>query len=167
MSETPHAGLEKLKQQIGDYEGYGDAAQNQQSDKSIRLYLLDKIKDLLEQLSHRYDAASADDQVRLDSLINSTRRKLSTIHQSLTSPTYIQEPFFHNISIPSQRLARIYDVERVMLEETDNIGLELAELAINGRERKSFEDYFLHIDAYVDNINQALFEREALILGDD
>ncbi|MBN1481185.1 hypothetical protein EH223_01900 [candidate division KSB1 bacterium] len=167
MSETPHVGLLKLKQQIGDYEGYGDAAQKQQSDKSVRLYLINKIKNLLEQLSQEYCAANQDDQTRLDSLIKSTKRKLRTIHQSLTTPTYIQESFFHTMSIPTQRLGRIYDLEGVMLEETENIRLELTELAKDGKERSTFEDYFLHIDAYVDNINQALFEREALILGDE
>ena len=54
-----------------------------------------------------------------------------------------------------------------MLEESDNLNTELAVLLLDNKDRDKVEDHFLHIDTYVDNFNQALFEREALILGDE
>lgn len=167
MSELSQSGLEKLQEQIGEYKGYDETDLREKSDKLIRLFLINKIRQLLSQLSEQYQTAREDDQDRLNLLLKSTKRKLLTINQSLKTPTYIQEPFFKTMSIPSRRLSRIYDLEQNMLEEAESIKLELSDLLQNGKERNAFEEHFLHIDAYVDNINQALFEREALILGDE
>jgi hypothetical protein len=167
MSELSHSGLEKLQKQIGEYKGYDATDVREKSDKLVRLFLIHKIKQLLTQLGEQYQAAREDDQDRLDLLLKSTKRKLLTINQSLKSPTYIHEPFFKTMSIPTRRLSRIYDLEQNMLEETESIKVELSGLRQNGKDRNTFEEHFLHIDAYVDNINQALFEREALILGDE
>ncbi len=167
MSETSHNALEQLKSAIGDYEGYDVAASRPQSDKTMRLFLIGKIKSLVEQLGRDYSAEDASDQERLESLLKSTKRKLITIHQSLKSPTYGEEPFFQSSAIPNTRLSRLYDLEGDMLEETNNISEELLSLLRDRASRAQVEDHFLHIDAYVDNINQALFEREALIIGDE
>ena len=53
-----------------------------------------------------------------------------------------------------------------MLDEMENMRIELSELDKNGNESGLIQEHFLRIDTFVDNINQALFEREALILGD-
>jgi len=34
-------------------------------------------------------------------------------------------------------------------------------------QKDEFEDHFLQINNFIDEINQSLFEREALILGDE
>ncbi|MBN1560042.1 hypothetical protein JW998_07310 [candidate division KSB1 bacterium] len=164
-SSTPLVGVEGVKEKVTDYEGYGNAATRARSDKIIRLYLSGKIKELIKQLNADY-VTDEKDQNRLDSLINSTKRKLATIQKSLNSPTYQQEQFIAPAVLPAQRLARIYDLEKSMMEDVANIAVELAGLHKNCTTRTVFEEHFLHIDAFVDNINQALFEREALILGD-
>ncbi|MBN1466028.1 hypothetical protein JXA02_09715 [candidate division KSB1 bacterium] len=163
-SLTSLAGLDGVKERVTNYEGYGDASTRGQADKMIRRYLSGKITQLLTQLNSEHLAADEKDQNRLDSLLNSTKRKLATIHKSLNSPTYIDKQFFSLAALAEQRLARLYDLERGMLEEVANLDLELSDL--NQKTRTLFEQHFLHIDASVDNINQALFEREALILGD-
>ena len=170
MTDAPSTsveGLEGLRETVKDYQGYAETPVRQHSDKVIRKYLSGKIIGLLNQLSEKYNATDEHDQNRLDTLVNSTKRKLVTINSSLKSPTYIQESFFQTQSIPAPRLARIYYLEKNMLEETHNINVELSDLYTNSKERAIFEEHFFHIDAFVDNINQALFEREALILGDE
>lgn len=163
----PPTVLHGLQQHIENYEGYADVSLRQQSDKEMRLYLISKIRELVDNLARDISADDSTVQDRLEFLLSSTSRKLVTIHQSLKTPTYIQEPFFKSSSIPESRLSRIYNLEDKMLLEIDSIREELGDLANDTKDRDAVEDHFLHIDAYVDNINQALFEREALILGDE
>jgi hypothetical protein len=159
-------GVEGLKEKVTDYQGYEDAATRERSDKLVRLYLSGKIRELVQQLNAGYMASDERDQNRLDSLVKSTKRKLATIHKSLNSPTYHQEQFFTPAFMSPQQLVRIYELEKSMMEELASIDIELSDLHRNPKTRPLFEEHFLHIDAFVDNINQALFEREALILGD-
>jgi len=53
-----------------------------------------------------------------------------------------------------------------MLDELADIQLELAAFQTGPIEKSTIEDHFLHISDSIDNLNQALFERECLILGD-
>jgi hypothetical protein len=159
--------LDNLKDHIGDYAGYGDTGLRQQSDKKIRTHLIGIIRNLIEQLQQEHKVADEKEQGRLNELLSRTRRRLATISESLKSPTYVYEPFFQSAPIPVHRLSRIYDLENKMLEEMGSLNMEVSDLFINGKKRDVFEEHFLHIDTFVDNINQALFEREALILGDE
>lgn len=163
----PHDVLHHLRQQIDNYEGYADIASRQQSDKQVRHLLISKIKRLVEKLAQDIAIQESTDQDRLEALVSSASRKLGTIHQSLKRPTYIEESFFQSAAIPEPRLSRIYNLEKNMLTEIDGIREELGDLMKHSQDRNAVEDHFLHIDAFVDNINQALFEREALILGDE
>jgi hypothetical protein len=163
---TSQNALQDLQTHITDYEGYAKIDSRQQSDKEMRLFLIKKIRRLVHNLSQDISTQNAADEDRLEALISSTSRKLVTIHQSLKTPTYIDEYFFKSASIPDSYLSRIYDLENNMLLEISSIREELVDLTRHTKDREAVEDHFLHIDAYVDNINQALFEREALILGD-
>ncbi len=163
----PHDVLHHLRQEINNYQGYADLDVRQQSDKQVRHFLISKINALVEKLAQDIVIEDSTEQDRLEALVSSTSRKLGTIHQSLKRPTYVEESFFRSAAIPESRLVRIYDLENNMLEEIDGIRVELGDLIKNTQNRATVEDHFLHIDAFVDNINQALFEREALILGDE
>ncbi len=158
--------LQNLQAHIDNYDGYAEIDSRQQSDQEIRLFLTEKILGLVHNLSQDISTKNTADEDRLEALISSTSRKLITIHQSLKTPTYIDEYFFKSASIPDSYLSRIYDLENNMLLEISSIREELVDLTKDTKDREAVEDHFLHIDAYVDNINQALFEREALILGD-
>ncbi len=163
-SATPD-GLAKLAHRIGDYSGYENAESRASSDKAIRDQVIHNIDALLQQLDGDFKAADKNEQQQLDSLIAGAKRKLSIICDSLAEPTYLQGRFFGMADINRERLQRIYELEWNMLEETDNIKEELLLLKDNIA-KEVFEDHFLHIGNFVDDINQALFEREALIVGD-
>ncbi len=164
-SSTTSGSLEKLTHRIGDYTGYENAESRATSDKAIRNQVIHNINALLQQLDNNFTAAKKTEQARLDDLIESARRKLGVICDSLAEPTYLHGHFFGMVDLNKDRLQRIYELEWNMLEETDNIKEELLLLKDNVA-REVFEDHFLHIGNFVDDINQALFEREALIIGD-
>jgi hypothetical protein len=165
-SNSTHAGLQSLVERVGEYVGYEDALLRQKSDIAVRRHLIANITGILKQLEHKFNATDAADQERLQSLITSARRKLGTVYTSLNNPTYQQVAFFSGKRLPAKQMGRIYDLETDMLEETENIGKEVADLKKEDAGRDEFEDHFLHIENFVDNINQFLFEREALIIGD-
>jgi hypothetical protein len=165
-SNSTHAGLQSLIDRVGEYVGYEDALLRQQSDIAVRRHLTANIKGILKQLEHKFNAAEGGDQTQLEGLIISTRRKLTTICSSLNNPTYQQMAFFSGKRLSAREMERIYDLETDMLEETENICKEVVGLKKDAVSRNEFEDHFLHIQNFVDNINQFLFEREALIIGD-
>ncbi|MBN2357565.1 hypothetical protein JXO59_15735, partial [candidate division KSB1 bacterium] len=108
-----------------------------------------------------------EDQLRLQELTNTTRRMLTTICQSLSDPTYAGSSFFTSSNIVVKRLEKIYQFENTMMHEVSAIAEEMETLKKNELNKSIIEDHFLHIKDFIDNFNQALFERESLILGDD
>ncbi len=161
-SETP----KMLSQVVHEYHGYDSSARRKNSDQQIRLCMIEKIDEILQQLNGLPAAHVDEDKRRLTDLSQSTRRKLSTISQSLRAPTYAGKSFFSLEKISDKRLENIYKRETAMLGGLSGIAEELAALMQQKMEKTFFEDHFLHIADFIDNFNQALFEREALILGD-
>jgi len=167
MSESTNGSSFSLTEQIDDYLGYGDVSQRRSSDLAVRSFLISNLKPLIGHLDHTYEADDPKTQDKLDKLVESTKRKLNTICQSLNDPTYKHEAFFKVDTIPQETEKKIYDLEHRMIEETENIEGELESLSQQTLKEEIFDDHFLHIDTFVDNINQSIFEREALILGDE
>jgi hypothetical protein len=165
-SSSTHAVLQSLVERVGEYVGYEDASLRQQSDIAVRRHLTANIQGILKQLDHRFNANDSEEQTHLESLVKSTSRKLNTICSSLNNPTYLQMAFFSGKRLSTKETGRIYDLETDMIKETESICREVVSLKKNGVSRNEFEDHFLHIHNFVDNINQFLFEREALIIGD-
>lgn len=164
-SDPSHAGRKKLIHQVGDYVGYENAELRLKSDAAIRRHLTAQLVAVLKQLEQQFRAAEAQDQQRLDALASGARRKVKTICASLRNPTYEQTHFFDGRRMTARELGRIYDLEIDMLETSEHLRTEVAGLQ-NNVSRSEFEDRFLHIQNFVDNFNQSLFEREALIIGD-
>lgn len=159
--------LESIAQAIVGYSGYERSSYRAGSDQKIRQHLQQKIRALLKALEATPAATQPEDQARLSELIKSTKRKLATIFQSLSSPTYIGGGFFATENLASRRLERVYEFERTMLREVENLGLELAALCSHPLAKEVFEDHFLHIQDFIDTFNQSLFEREALLLDEE
>ncbi len=166
-SSSQNTALNALSQSIEGYSGYEKLGQRRQSDIRFRQHLINNTNQLLSQISEIPQAAQPEDQELLDEFVKSTQRKLSTICQSLQNPTYESASFFKSEKLPSYREEHIYDFEQRMKDEVTNLFEEISELSKNSKHRHVFRDHFLHIKDFVDNFNQALFEREALVLGDD
>ena len=164
---SPNAIVTKLAQSIGGYSGYEELTERRSTDSALRYFLIQVIQKLVEKLNQSFHAENPDDQERLDLLVSSTQRKLETIRQSLDDPTYQEVLFFNQLLIPERRLGRLYDLEQDMVEETCEIQRELRVLDPDQVKREAFEDHFLQIQNFIDNINQYLFERESLIVGEE
>mgnify|MGYP001133811933 FL=1 len=162
-SDTP---IETLAAHIKNYKGYDQRDTRPQSDKAIRTRLIETIKALIAQPTAEFKAADLQEQTDLHERIERTKRKLNTICSSLSSPTYHDAAFFSTASLPSHVTERIYELEHSMMEEIEHIDMEFSALRQDPSDAETFEDHFLHIKNFIDNINQALFEREALIVGD-
>jgi len=166
-SRTSSSPLAMLSQSIHGYRGYEDVQARERSDSELRQQLMDHIAALHKGLAVVPHAAQPKDQERLNELYKSSRRKLQTIADSLKNPTYKGVPFFVKDNQSPEQLARIYQYESTMLSELGSLKQEVAALDQTTLERDVFEDHFLHIQDFIDSFNQALFEREALILGDE
>lgn len=162
---APSSALESLSGAIHGFRGYEQSDHRNLSDQQLRHFLVMEIQRVLIALDALPPAEQEEDKRRLGELAQSTRRKLTTICSSLKDPTYMGQEFFSTALLHEKRVQRIYFQENDMLEELAGIIAEIAALA-NGRiEKESIEDHFLHIGDFIDNLNQALFERECLILG--
>jgi len=159
--------LQILSQRIGGYDGYELKQQRQESDRRMRKFLVTYIKTLLDALTAFPKASLQEDQPRLQDLTASTKRMLNTIGQSLSEPTYTGTSFFFLDQLPAKRLDHIYKFENTMVTELLGVAEELQSLKSKELFKTVIEDHFLHIKDFIDNFNQALFERESLILGND
>jgi hypothetical protein len=158
-------GLTKLAQHISGYTGYEKSEARSNSDTEIRNLLIDRIKELLALFAGDFDAAGEKEKTALAKRIDSTQRKLKIICDSLKAPTYLHGQFFLAGDVNNHRLERIYKIEWEMLEELVNIKEELTTFRSSLSE-EIIKDHFLQISNFVDDLNQLLFEREALIIGD-
>ncbi len=159
--------MQALSQFIAGYDGYEQSLHREGTDLKIRHHLQQQIKALLKSLEFTPQAVLSEDQQRLHELILSTRRKLGTIYQSLATPTYLGGGFFSQDRLADRRLQRVYEFERAMILELENLALEFAALNSHPLHKAVIEDHFLHVQNFIDNINQSLFEREALLLDEE
>jgi len=159
--------LQVITQSIAGYSGYEQSLQRKDTDVNIRQHLQQRIRALLKILEKAPQALAPEDQEKLTELIKSTRRKLGTIYQSLATPTYLGTGFFSKEQLSPRRLERVYEFERVMLREVENLALELNTLNHHPLHKAMIEDHFLHIQDCIDTFNQSLFEREALLLDEE
>lgn len=166
LPPSPSTALETLAEKVGGFYGYAQSSGRMLSDRHLRNFLVTGIEKIISGLDAIPAAEQIDNQRLLAEALHSTRRKLLTICESLKDPTYSGRDFFTRELLSEKRLARIYLHEMDMLEELEEIHSEVAGLQNNTIEKETIDDHFLHISDSIDNLNQALFERECLILGD-
>ncbi|NOY59907.1 MAG: hypothetical protein GXO75_13405 [Calditrichaeota bacterium] len=149
-----------------DYWGYEKADGRERTDKAIREHCIEIISQLTGRLGNSLKAEQEEDQQRLDTLVANAKKNLLIIGDSLRNPTYSGTSFFTAKAPFNDALNRIYDLEKLMLDALLNISGELGGLDKGELSKDQFEASFLQIQDFLDDINQSLFEREALILGD-
>ncbi|MDZ7724595.1 MAG: hypothetical protein U5R06_17770 [candidate division KSB1 bacterium] len=162
-----HPGLERLAKSIRGYDGYHACDIREKTDTVVRAHLVNQIHSLLSNLGAEIQAQQEEDQRKIEQLVDKTKQKLTTICASLDDPTYTSGGFFGRDSVSERFLQRLYDLEADMLDETVNIDEEIASMKQEKMDKDRVEDHFLQINNYIDDFNQSLFEREALILGDE
>ncbi len=165
-SQSQSPSLQQLVQGVHGYLGYERADKREGTDKAIREHCVEQIGQLTAFLGNSLKADQEEDQQRLDTLAANVRKNLLIIGDSLKNPTYSGTSFFSDQAPFNQALSRIYDLEKLMLDALANISEELEGLDKGPITKDQYEENFLHAHDFLDDINQSLFEREALILGD-
>ncbi len=156
-----------LRESIADYSGYEEIANRKKTDHTIRSYFIGQIEKLMSLLNTLPKTDIPDDQLLLSDLTSRTLKMLTTICQSLKNPTYNESLFFVSPKLKQWVLENIYQFENTMYRELSDIILEIETLKDNQLAKEAIEDHFLHIKDFIDNFNQALFERESLLSGDE
>lgn len=165
--ETNNTAPSKLAQYVEGYEGYVNTDKREFSDAVLRNHLVQITETLLAELAGFIECLEQARQERPLETARSVDRMLSTIQDSLENPTYGEAPFFDSIEIDTSRLEQIYDRELIMLQEADNLAEDISDLVNSSLDETDLEERFLQIHDYIDSFNQALFEREFLIAGDE
>ena len=165
-SQSQSLSLQQLVQDVHGYLGYEKADERERTDKAIREHCIEQISQLTGRLDKSLKAEDAEDQQRLDTLAANAKKNLLIIGDSLKNPTYSDTSFFADQAPFNNALNRIYDLEKIMLDAFSNISEEFGSLGREKLPKDQFEASFLHAQDFLDDINQSLFEREALILGD-
>ncbi len=158
--------FDNLSQKINGFAGYEQQEKRENADRLYREFLIRQMKSLIKALGHKINVDTADYKKVVDENVNSTKRKLLTISESLKNPTYEGTPFFRKTRLTGELISSIYEHECRMLEEVKNISSEITAIIAPGIERYVLEDNFLHLQDFIDALNQYLFERESLILGE-
>ena len=168
MNDNSHINsnaLEAVKNEVDGYEGYEMSGKRERSDLAFRQVMVNAFREVTNFFNGGQQAAIAEEQIRFENLSTNVVRSLTTILNSLENPTYINTSFFTNSSPPNY-IGRIYELEDQVLKFTSGIKEEGQNLFDGEISADVFEDDFMRIIDSIDSINQALFEREALISGD-
>ena len=157
--------LEAVRNAVDGYEGYEAGNQRERSDAAFRQVMVDAFREVSNFFNGGHQPANVAERMRFENLSTHVVRSLTTILNSLETPTYINTSFFTNSSPPNY-IGRIYELEDQVLKFTSGIKEEGQNLFDGEISADVFEDDFMRIIDSIDSINQALFEREALISGD-
>lgn len=154
---------EIVKRDIAGYVGYEDWKQRRNSETKFREHVWG-ILDKLEKRFSRQKAVPEND--KLDQLNRHFRIGLQRLKSSLGNPGYEKSDFFSKPG-PESPIDRIYELEGMVLDYLHEIDEEGRMMGQSSQEPDSLLESYHRLQAFMDNINQALFEREAAIMGDN
>ena len=155
----------RLRSLITGYMGYDQPSDRLHSDKMFKKFSHQKFLKLTPYLDSIPPAELAGYQEKLENLISKTRKKLDTIDRSMNDfSESFSTDYSRNDSMESKE--KIYQFECSIIDNIEEIKQELIILLHEAMDRHEIEESFLKIQTYIDNINQQLFEREAILAGE-
>lgn len=157
----------KVAQYVEGHEGYKSFDCRQASDEALRNHLVQVTENMLIELNGLVERLELGNKERPLESARSVDRMLTTIQDSLENPTYSEAKFFDNVDVDASRMEQIYDRELIMVQEANNLAEDIPDLVNSSLDETDLEERFLQIHDYIDSFNQALFEREYLIAGEE
>ena len=157
--------IEQIRVSVKDYCGYKQSDDRLNSDKKLRIYWIKQLKSLGLQLQNIPIISNKEDQQMLEKLQGNTRRKLTTILDSLKYNIQPQARFYSQKSLTERVLTKLYMLELSMILGLKNLQEEI-DLLHKEQNIDDYQEHFILISNYIDSFNQNLFEREALIIDD-
>lgn len=162
MGAAAEAAPKEILSHVKGYTGYAHRGQRRRSDELLRAHLISR----LEGVARRLDGAARRGTPELAEPLSSLHRKLTTICEGLHAPGYLESAFFESTSLSPQVLASLYAHEVTLLVEMSSLDEELADLEVGTLTEADVQERTLRMSDSVDALNQALFERESLLMGD-
>lgn len=153
-----------LAASIGGYDGYQIANDRSKTDRRLREFLSEKLKQIERDLSlfglkihqHKNNAFFEPfDRIALS---------LKVLIQSLENPTYLQAAFFNQKPIDPFELSQLYEQEMQLVNQVGILVEEVRNLDTITDEYE-IEDILNYLFDLIDGVNQTMSEREFLILG--
>lgn len=153
-----------LATSISGYGGYQIANDRSKTDRRLREFLSEKLKQIERDLSlfglkihqHKNNAFFEPfDRIALS---------LKVLIQSLENPTYLQAAFFNQKPIDPLKLSQLYEQEMQLVNQVGILVEEVRNLDTITDEYE-IEDILNYLFDLIDGVNQTMSEREFLILG--
>jgi len=156
---------QEIQSKVHGYAGYAHQEQRRDSDRLFRAHLISRLEGLVARLNGASELAFHRGAPQLAEPLSRLHRKLYTLCEGLHTPSYLESPFFQSETLSPQVLASVYAQELTLLEEISSLDEELADLDISTLTESGVQERALRMSDSVDAFNQALFERESLLLG--
>ncbi len=155
-----------IQRQVHGYAGYSVQGQRRETDELLRAHLTRRLEQLAAKLGGAVAHAQNLGAEQLSEPLARLQRKVCTICGGLQAPAYLHSLFFDRDPLPAQMLQSLYESELALLREVGTLDEELADLEVASLSQADLEERALRMGDAVDAFNQALFERESLLLGD-
>ncbi len=156
----------QIQTQVKGYAGYAHRDERRRSDELLRAHLISRLEGLARRLDGASELAARRGTPELSEPLTSLHRKLVTICEGLQAPVYLESAFFESTSLSPHVLASLYAHELTLLVEMSSLDEELADLDVDTLTETDVQERALRMSDSVDALNQALFERESLLMGD-
>ncbi|MCR4440487.1 MAG: hypothetical protein QHJ34_15440 [bacterium] len=155
----------QIQAKVTGYGGYTSRAERRSSDQLLRAHLISRLEGLASRLNGAAEQAQSLGAPELSEPLSRLHRKLSTICEGLHAPSYLESSFFESTSLPAELLESIYGCELALLGEVSELDEEVSDLDVTVLSEAELQELALRMSDSVDAFNQALFERESLMMG--
>ena len=149
---------------IRGYNGYQNAKYRKKSDKCLREYVSNKLKQMQKSISNfELKIQKFDNQSHKETLHQVTS-SLEIVLNSLLKPSYINTHFFNDNSIKTDKLNQLYEYDISLKNYLEIFSDEVKELE-SIEDDFELDEFLNHLFDLIDGLNQTLSEREFLIMG--
>ncbi len=156
---TTDAAYKKLLAGINGFSGYEQPGLREKTDISFRHFLINEIGALIKYVKIDFSVQGS----TLRNKAQKLKKGILVLSESLKHPTYHGAFFFNKDGLRNNLLDQIYECEMIMYDEIETLKQELELLAV-APTVNDLENLLIHIQDFIDNFNQHVFERESLIL---
>ncbi len=158
---------EIVKENVPQYEGYVEQKSRRKSDVLLRTYLQEQLVAMADALSRCVDRIREKTGAIICENLAKIEKKLRTIAESVSNPMYTHAQFFEDAEISPDLLSNLYSHEIIMFTEAGNLSEEIEDLMPDNLLEADLKERIIRLDDAIDAFNQALFERDMLLEGND
>ncbi len=165
FDQSAESNRDELARVIKGYQGYSSPKHRIKTDQAFRIFLLQQLNSAnkrLPQFEKLIQNLASQGNVDPLKRIRSTVKMLIN---SLENPCYSDQAFFSKEDISPEKLSQLYIYDLQLKGQVEILEDELEQLDAD-IEDQEITDILNHLYDLTDGLNQALTEREFLIMGD-